>query len=114
MLSATKWSPRKTFQRLSIDDTGAPYLCTASTQFIYFNWDGVESILVAISRESMQFSPPVERLAFTLTFAEERNFPEILPDPLPVVVTALHSYSSWDALYKHLPDWDRPSLENQG
>jgi transglutaminase-like putative cysteine protease len=57
-----------------------------------------------------QFSPPLEQLAFRLSFSEERNFPEILPDPLPVVVIALRTYASWDALYRNLPDWDLPSL----
>jgi hypothetical protein len=32
-----------------------------------------------------QFSPPVEQLAFKLNFPEERMFPDILPDPLPIV-----------------------------
>jgi transglutaminase-like putative cysteine protease len=57
-----------------------------------------------------QFSPPVEQLAFRLSFSEERNFPEVLPDPLPIVVIALRTYSAWDTLYKNLPDWELPSL----
>jgi hypothetical protein len=28
----------------------------------------------------------------------------------PVVVTALRACSTWDALYKNLPDWELPSL----
>jgi len=59
-----------------------------------------------------QFSPPVEQLAFRVNFPEEKDFPEILPDPLPLVVTALKTYSDWQALYKNLPDWDLPSLRS--
>jgi transglutaminase-like putative cysteine protease len=57
-----------------------------------------------------QFKPPVEQLAFNLVDPEEKLFPEILPDPLEVVVAALHQYSDWELLWNNLPDWTRPSL----
>jgi len=57
-----------------------------------------------------QFCPPRERLAFRLNLTQERNFPEILSDPMPIVIESLRKYSTWDALYRNLPDWDRPSL----
>ena len=58
-----------------------------------------------------QFHPPLEQLAFRLKLAEERAFPEILSDPLPVVVNALRAHPTWDAVLANLPDWDRPVLE---
>jgi hypothetical protein len=57
-----------------------------------------------------QFCPPHQRLAFRLNFPEERNFSEILPQPLPLVVKTLQAHSTWDDLYRNLPDWDYPSL----
>jgi transglutaminase-like putative cysteine protease len=57
-----------------------------------------------------QFNPPVEQLAFNAADPEEKLFPEILPDPLDVVVTALHQYNDWEILWSHLPDWEHPSL----
>jgi hypothetical protein len=59
-----------------------------------------------------QFTPPIERLAFRLVFPEERNFSEILPDPLRIVITALRTFRSWDELHKSLPDWNESSLSD--
>jgi transglutaminase-like putative cysteine protease len=54
-----------------------------------------------------QFVPPVEQLAFTLDAdAGEVNLPDIYSDPLPVVVTALSTYTTCDQLCAHLPDFD--------
>ena len=61
-------------------------------------------------RVDAQFSPPVERLAFRVAFPEEQLFPQILADPLPVVVNALRAHSTWDAMYRNLPDWEISSL----
>ena len=57
-----------------------------------------------------QFKPPVEQLAFDPVDSEEKLFPEILPDPLHIVVAALREYSDWEVLWKNLPDWNHPSL----
>ena len=51
-----------------------------------------------------QFTPPVERLAFTVRLAGERDLPEVWPDPLPVVVQTLRAHTRADILGKHLPD----------
>lgn len=57
-----------------------------------------------------QFNPPVEQLAFHATDPEEKLFPEILPDPLDVVVAALREYADWEVLWSNLPDWEHPTL----
>lgn len=59
-----------------------------------------------------QFNPPIEQLAFLPADPEEKLFPEILPDPLDVVVTALHKYPDWHLLWNNLPDWPHPSLSS--
>jgi transglutaminase-like putative cysteine protease len=99
------------YQRLSIDETGAPYSLHGlnAVHLPSFGWYRID----ARGNQpgiAAQFVPPVERLAFKVILPEERNFPEILPDPLDVVLTALRKYSAWDELYKNLPDWDLPSL----
>jgi transglutaminase-like putative cysteine protease len=99
------------YQRLSIDDTGARYSLHGlnAVHLPEFGWYRVDS-RGNKAGVNAQFMPPVEQLAFQVNFPEERNFPEILADPLSVVVTALRTYSTWDALYKNLPDWKLPSL----
>jgi transglutaminase-like putative cysteine protease len=99
------------YQRLSIDETGPPY-CLHSLNAVHlpeFGWYRVDS-RGNKPGVNAQFSPPTEKLAFRLRFSEERDFLEVLSDPLAVVVTALRKYSTWDALYNNLPDWDSPSL----
>ena len=99
------------YQRLSIDDKGAPY-SLHGLNAIYlaeFGWYRADSRGNKTGVDA-QFCPPKERLAFSLNFPEERSFPEILPDPLPIVVSALRAHSTWDEVYRNLPDWDRPTL----
>ncbi len=99
------------YQRLSIDETGAPYSLHGlnAVHLPEFGWyrtdprgnkPGVDA----------QFAPPVERLAFRIAFPEELLFPQILADPLPVVVNALRAHTTWDAMYRNLPDWELAAL----
>ena len=101
------------YQRLSIDDRGAPF-SLHGLNAVYlpdFGWYRVDCRGNKIGVDA-QFTPPVERLAFTLVFPEERSFSEILPDPLPVVIAALRAFRTWDELHKNLPDWAEPSLSD--
>ena len=99
------------YQRLSIDDRGALYSLHGlnAVYLAEFGWYRVDS-RGNKPGVNAEFCPPEERLAFSLNFPEERNFPEILPEPLPVVVNALRTYSTWDQVYRNLPDWDHPTL----
>lgn len=93
------------YQRLSINEQGAPY-CLHGLNAVYLpvigwyrmdargNGDGIDA----------QFTPPQEQLAFKLQFAKEINFPGIFTDPLDIVVEALQTYSTWDDLLQNLPD----------
>lgn len=99
------------YQRLSIDDEGPPF-SLHGLNAVYLpkiGWYRVDS-RGNKSGVDAQFTPPIEQLAFPLVFPEERSFPEILADPLPVVVTALRRFRTWDGLYKNLPDWPGSSL----
>jgi transglutaminase-like putative cysteine protease len=99
------------YQRLSIDETGPPYSLHGlnAVHLPEFGWYRIDP---RGNKEGVdaQFSPPVERLAFSIVFPEEQLFPQILADPLPAVVSALHAHSTWDAMYRNLPDWEFSSL----
>jgi transglutaminase-like putative cysteine protease len=99
------------YQRLSIDDKGAPFSLHGFNAMYLpeVGWYRVDSRGNKAGVDA-QFTPPVERLAFRTVFPEERSFPEILSEPLPVVIRALRTYSTWDELYKNLPDWSASSL----
>ena len=101
------------YQRLSINDKGALF-SLHGLNAVYLpeiGWYRVDSRGNKTGVDA-QFSPPIERLAFRLVFPEERSFPEILADPLPVVVAALRKFRTWDELYTNLPDWTESSLPN--
>ncbi len=99
------------YQRLSIDETGPPY-SLHGLNAVHLPKLGWYRIDPRGNKEGVdaQFSPPVERLAFRIAFPEEQLFPLILADPLPVVVKALRAHSTWDAMYRNLPDWELASL----
>jgi len=93
------------YQRLSIGPSGPPY-CTHGLNAVYLpdtgwyradprgNKPGVDA----------QFTPPEERLAFSINDGEEYFFPRIYADPLPGIVKALQRWKTWDSFYIHLPD----------
>jgi transglutaminase-like putative cysteine protease len=99
------------YQRLSVDDTGAPFSLHGlnAIQLPQFGWYRVDCRGNKAGVDA-QFTPPVERLAFRLAFPGERDFPQIFPDPLPEAIAALRMHHSWDDLYRHLPDWAESSL----
>lgn len=99
------------YQRLSIDEKGAPHSLHGlnAVHLPEFGWYRIDSRGNKPGIDA-QFAPPVERLAFPVVFPEERLFPEILADPLPVVVAALRAHKTWDDMYRHLPDWEQASL----
>ncbi|MGD1210859.1 MAG: transglutaminase family protein [Candidatus Acidiferrales bacterium] len=99
------------YQRLSVDETGAPYSLHGlnAVRLPDFGWYRIDSRGNKPGVDA-QFSPPVERLAFRIVLQEEKTFPDILADPLSVVVAALRAHKTWDEMYRQLPDWDLPSL----
>lgn len=99
------------YQRLSIDDKGAPF-SLHGLNAVYLPHTGWYRVDCRGNRAGVdaQFTPPIEHLAFRLAFPDERSFSDILPDPLPVVVDALRRFRTWDELYKNLPDWAGPSI----
>ncbi|MEO7908776.1 MAG: hypothetical protein ABIV47_03905, partial [Roseiflexaceae bacterium] len=51
-----------------------------------------------------QFTPPNEQLAFAIEQPGEADFQAVYPDPLPMVVMALQTAATVDALACNLPD----------
>ncbi len=99
------------YQRLSLDETGSPYSLHGlnAVYLPQFGWYRIDSRGNKTGVDA-QFCPPVEKLALKLIYPEEQDFPEILAERLPVVVSALRTHKIWDALYKNLPDWTFPFL----
>lgn len=99
------------YQRLSIDDRGAPYSLHGfnAVYLPEFGWYKADS-RGNKPGVNAQFTLPVEQLAFRIQFPEERNFEEVLSDPLPIVVTALRAHSTWDQMLVNLPDWEALTL----
>jgi hypothetical protein len=50
------------------------------------------------------FCPPLEKLAFSIVDASERDFPEIWPEPLPAVIRVLTSSRTVEEVARDLPD----------
>ncbi len=93
------------YQRLSRDGNGAPY-CLHGLNAVYLQKFGWYRIDPRGNKEGVnaQFSPPQVQLAFTTEGKLEDDLPDIWPAPLTVVVEALRSHQSCEALWKNLPD----------
>ncbi|MEL6602894.1 MAG: transglutaminase family protein [Cyanobacteria bacterium J06614_10] len=93
------------YQRLSIDDTGAPYSLHGLNAVCLpdFGWYRIDP-RGNKPGVNAQFTPPKEQLAFSLQFSEETDFKTILSEPLPMVVESLQTYHTWEDVLSHLPD----------
>ena len=99
------------YQRLSVFDNGAPY-CLHGLNGVYlprFGWYRLDPRGNKPGVDA-QFNPPQEQLAFKLNFAEEVDCQHVFAEPLPAVITALQTYSTWDELLQNLPDMDKNEL----
>ncbi|KAM3095492.1 transglutaminase family protein [Phormidesmis sp. 146-35] len=93
------------YQRLSVDDKGAPYSLHGFNA-IYLPEMGWYRVDARGNKEGVdaQFMPPQEQLAFKIQLPAEADFPVILTEPLQMIVEALQSQSTWDEMLCHLPD----------
>ena len=103
------------YQRLSIDDQGAPYSLHGFNA-IYLPEIGWYRVDARGNKEGVnaQFTPPYERLAFKIQFPEEVDFQVVLHEPLGIVVEALQAQTRWDDLLRNLPDISLDSAKNYG
>lgn len=93
------------YQRLSIDDHGAPYSLHGfnAVYLPKFGWYRVDP-RGNCQGINAQFLPPKEQLAYQVRLPEEVDFPSILIQPLPVVLQVLQTFSQWDEVVCNLPD----------
>ncbi len=93
------------YQRLSVNDDGAPYSLHGLNAVFLKNY-GWYRIDARGNRESInaQFTPPYEQLAFSINSENETDLPEIWHEPLSVVVSVLERYKTYAAVYNNLPD----------
>lgn len=93
------------YQRLSLEGNGAPYCLHGLNAVLLpdYGWYRVDARGNKPGIDA-RFAPPVERLAFPTGGALEADLPEIWPQPLPIVVSALKKYVTVEELYDNLPD----------
>jgi transglutaminase-like putative cysteine protease len=93
------------YQRLSIDDRGAPYSLHGFNA-IYLPEIGWYRVDARGNKTEVdaQFNPPHEQLAFKIKLPEEADFQLIFAAPLQIVVEALQAQTTWDDMLHNLPD----------
>ena len=93
------------YQRLSFHDGGAPY-CLHGLNAVYLKQHGWYRLDARGNKPGVaaMFCPPQEKLAFPIREAEERDFPEIWAEPLPIVVEALTTRATVVNVTENLPD----------
>jgi transglutaminase-like putative cysteine protease len=103
------------YQRLSIDNNGAPYSLHGPSA-VYLPGKGWYRIDARGNKEGVnaQFTPPQEQLAYKIQLPEEADFPVVLAEPLQIVLEALQLQHTWDGMLRNLPDISLDSARNDG
>ena len=93
------------YQRLSVFDDGAPY-CLHGFNAVYLDKYGWYRLDARGNKPGVdaEFKPPQEQLAYGISFPAEVDCKYIFARPLPQVIKALQTYSTWDELLHNLPD----------
>jgi transglutaminase-like putative cysteine protease len=93
------------YQRLTVGDDGPSY-CLHGLNAVFLPEHGWYRIDARGNKPGVdaQFTPPLERLAFAVRPPHEADFPEILAEPLPVIVETLLPNRTWDEVAASLPD----------
>jgi transglutaminase-like putative cysteine protease len=93
------------YQRLAAGEAGAPF-CLHGLNAVFLPPYGWYRVDARGNKPGVAaaFTPPVEQLAFPIRSNEERDLPEIWPEPLPLVVDALTGMGTVENLLAHLPD----------
>ncbi|PPD33615.1 MAG: hypothetical protein CTY18_09545, partial [Methylomonas sp.] len=93
------------YQRLTVAADGPPY-CLHGLNAVYLKQHGWYRIDARGNKPGVaaEFCPPTEKLAFPIIDDLERDFPEIWPEPLPLVVKALTQNTTVEQVFDNLPD----------
>jgi transglutaminase-like putative cysteine protease len=103
------------YQRLSIDDKGAPYSLHGFNA-IHLQKIGWYRVDARGNKEGVnaRFIPPQEQLAYKIQFPEEADFQAILAEPLQIIIEALQARTTWDDMLCNLPDISLESAKRYG
>jgi transglutaminase-like putative cysteine protease len=103
------------YQRLSVDDKGAPYSLHGfnAVHLPEIGWYRVDA---RGNKEGVnaQFIPPQEKLAYHPQLPKEADFQTILSEPLQTIVEALQTQNTWDDMLRNLPDISLESAQTYG
>lgn len=93
------------YQRLKIEPGGALYSLHGlnAVHLAPYGWYRIDSRGNKPGVDAA-FSPPQEKLAFAIAEAGEKDFPEILSEPLACVVRALTENETFEQVLAALPD----------
>jgi transglutaminase-like putative cysteine protease len=93
------------YQRLSFDGSGPPY-CLHGLNGVWLPELGWYRVDARGNKAgvSAEFTPPIERLAFSAKIPGEADLPGTFAEPLPAVVRALRQYDDAIELAANLPD----------
>jgi len=99
------------YQRLSLDDVGAPY-SLHGLNAVYlkeFGWYRIDP-RGNNNKVNAQFVPPREQLAYPIRLKDEIDLPEIWTEPMPMIVDVLEKYETYQDVNKNLPDLHPSSI----
>ena len=93
------------YQRLSLDDRGAPYTLHGLNA-IFLPATGWYRVDPRGNKHGVnaQFIPPQEQLAFEIRSDQESDFSNIFAEPLPIIVDVLQTSNTWQDVLTNLPD----------
>ena len=93
------------YQRLTIADDN-PTFCLHGLNAVYLPDYGWYRMDARGNKPGVaaEFCPPVEKLAFRPVVVGEGMFPQISPEPWPMVIAALESAKSFQEVADNLPD----------
>lgn len=93
------------YQRLSVGESGSPY-SLHGLNAVFLSGYGWYRVDARGNKEGVtaEFSPPIESLAFPIRERQERDLPEIWPEPLPIVISTLEQFTDIVDVHANLPD----------
>jgi transglutaminase-like putative cysteine protease len=105
LLRANGFPAALCYQRLSIDGTGPPF-CLHGLNAVHLPPYGWYRIDARGNKPGVdaRFSPPHERLAFSIRLPGEADFQGMYAEPLPVVCEILRRFDHVNAVAANIPD----------
>lgn len=99
------------YQRLPVGMEGPPY-CLHGLNAVHLGRYGWYRVDARGNKPGVaaEFVPPVEKLAFPVVSASEKDFSGIWAEPLPPVISALTQNATVEQVYENLPDVEEPDM----